>query len=242
MGVIFEIVLNPVKFLIYLKWIIKYLFKGNWRLGTEMAFWEYKIKYNQSKKYRYNKFYVEIIPFLSILDNSFGEKSKPYNLLEIGPGPRTFLEEGYRRKLFHLKGIDPLTNEFKEHLGGSEFLVQGTCEKIDTMYPNKSFHMVYASNVLDHVEDPLKCFQNMVNATIVNGIVVIHGKIMEGSRLNWSGLHKHDLWIEQGKLMCSKRNAKPVDLSEGLPIDFHFSHGSCLEGDPWFTIIYRRIR
>lgn len=242
MSLIFKIILNPVKSIIYIKWILRYLLKGNWRMGTELAYWEYALKYNpHSKNHNYKRFTDEIKPLLNILSELFGEENKPYNLLDVGPGPRTILIEGYRKNLYNLNGIDPLANELKKFICGREFLVQGTCEYLDKIYPPQSFHMVYASNSLDHTEDPLKCFKNMVNATIINGIVVIRSAIKEGSRLNWRGLHQHDLFVDNGKLMHSKRDSEAIDLTEGLPTVLYSYHRSYLGNDNLFLIIYRRV-
>ena len=222
--------------------MLRYLLKGNWRLGKELAFWEYQIKYKPlPKNHNYKRFSFEIIPLLNILSELFGEESKPYNLLDVGPGPRTILIEGYRSNLYNLKGIDPLANEYKKLICGREFLVQGTGEHLDAIYPSQSFHMVYASNSLDHTEDPLRCFKNMVNATIVNGIVVIRSAIKEGSRLNWSGLHQHDLFVDNGKLMHSERYSEATDLTEGLPIVLYSYHKSYSGNDNLFLIIYRKV-
>ncbi len=243
MNVIFEIIFNPVKLLIYLKWVLRYLLKGNWRMGTEIAYWEYSLKSNpKPKNYETKRFSLEIIPLLNILDDSFDDESKPYNVLDVGSGPRTLLIEGYERNLYNLKGLDPLANEYKKFIGEKEYLVQGKGENIDSIFSSQSFHMSYASNSLDHTDNPLRCFRNMVNATIVNGIIVIRSAIKEGSRLNWAGLHQHDLWFEHGKLMHSERNGEIIDLTEGLPIVLHSEitapHNKT---DGVFVVVYRRV-
>jgi len=231
------IVLSKGQFMLYLKWVFRYALKGNWALGTEMAFWDEESKKDRQKEWM-QPMHSDIKPAIEEIKKVFNEKIV---VLELGPGPRSRLTEGFREQLFDLVAIDPLADTYKKHLGGNEFLVHGYGETVDKLFSPESFHMTYASNSLDHSKDPFLCFQNMISLTKVNGYIMVQGGIKEGSRANWLGLHKHNMWIEGEDLFCCSRYGIPVNLNTGCPIEFVASRHALIEGYPWFSITYRRV-
>lgn len=231
------VVLLEGQFIRYSKWVLRFALKGNWALGTEMAFWD-----EESKKYHQKEWmqpmHDDIRPAVDDLKKVFNEE---ITVLELGPGPKSRLTEGFKQQLFDLVAVDPLADTFKKHLGSEEFLTYGYGETMDKLFPPESFHMSYASNALDHTEDPSLCFKNMVSLTKVNGYIMIQGGVNEGTRANWLGLHKHNMWIEREELLCCSRYGVPVNLSRGYPLEFVDSRQALIEGNPWFSITYRKV-
>lgn len=225
------------KALMYIKWILKYTLKGNWRLGTEMGYWEEELK-NKRPEGWIEPMHEDIEPTIERLKERFGEKIQ---VLELGPGPKSRLTEGYRKELFDLVAVDPLADEYKKHLGGEHFLVKGHGETVDILFPPNTFHMSYASNSLDHSSNPLKCFRNMVSLTKVGGYIMVQGNVNEGERTNWLGLHKYNMWIDEDRLMYCTKHGAPVNLAENMGLKKVAGRTMPLEGSPWFSTTYEKV-
>ncbi len=58
--------------------------------------------------------------------------------------------------------------------------------------------------------------------------------ILNPVRARATGLHKHDLFVDNGKLMHSERDSEAIDLTEGLPIVLYSYHKSHLGNDNVF--------
>jgi len=233
--------LSVIEYLIYTKWIIKYALKGNWQLGTEMGHWAVSVR-----RYRHHDpMWVQPMPMyiqsaLDYLYKIFGDKIK---ILELGPGPLSRLTEGWKEGLYDLISVDPLATEYRKTFVDFEYLTQGVGEEVHTMFPPESFHMSYASNCLDHAQDPLKCFQNMYLLTKPGGIICIDSNVKEGTRARWSGLHQFDIWVEEDRLMCKTKNGEPYMLTEGSYLEILEYHDrSHTDKVPWFSIMFKKMK
>lgn len=236
----FHRILKEGSFLTYAKWVLYYIVIGNWRLGTEMGYWDFEINHNRPEGWSLPFLSDEIKSAIDKIAKNIGLSGKEIKVIEIGPGPRSRLTEGYDKGLFDLVSIDPLANDFKEYLNGRAFLVQGTAEKMWEQYPPKSFHIAYASNVLDHTENPQLCFHNLWELTKTGGFIIIHSNENEGTRTDWQGLHKHDMWIDGDKLMCKTQYGKPFILSNGSLETVSIGYEP-RDNNPWFAIMFRRL-
>lgn len=222
----------------YVKWVLRYLLKGNWRLGTEMAFWDVELNKIRPEGW-IEPMFKDVYPALETLKRTFDEHPI---ILELGPGPRSRLTEGYDKKLYDLVAVDPLADEYRRNLKGREFLLQGKGEEVNKIFPEETFHMTYASNVLDHVEDPVQCFINMYRLTKIGGIIMVQGNEREGTRMNWAGLHQHDLSIYNRSLCLESHTGFRCLIDKGLGISVLNARRSYLDGNPWFSISWRRRR
>ena len=231
------IVLLEGQFILYLIWVFRFTLKGDWALGTEMAFWDEESKKNRQKEWM-QPMHSDIRPAIENLKGVFNGK---IIVLELGPGPRSRLTEGFRQQLFDLVAVDPLADTFKKYLGSEEFLIHGYGETVDKLFSPETFHMSYASNALDHTKDPSLCFKNMVSLTKVNGYIMIQGGVNEATRANWLGLHKHNMWIDREALFCCSKYSVPINLVKGYPLEFVNSRQTLIEGNPWFSITYKKV-
>jgi len=204
----------------------------NWRLGTEMAYWDSLLK-DKDPDWVMEDICEEISDLVK-------EISPLVKILELGPGPRSRLTTGYDKGLYDLVAVDPLANDFKKHLGGRDFLVQGTGEDMWTRFQSESFDIAYASNVLDHTSNPQLCMNHLVYLIRVGGYIIIQGNTNEGSRTDWQGLHKHNIWVEGKHIMCKTQHGKKFRLSIG-PIDMISHRERILQGNPWFSVVFRRL-
>ena len=225
--------------LVYWKWKILFSIQHKQKgLAEEMLFWNSTLKKTDLQPTET----ANVAPALMQLRKTFKER---LIVLEIGPGPVSRLTRGWEANLYDLVGIDPLADEYMK-LRKSPFLVKGYAEEMDKMFLPESFHMVYASNSLDHTSNPALCFRNMVLLTKVGGVIIVCGNEREGSRTKWSGLHQHNLWLNDDKLICQTRRGAPICLSNGFPLkevakrrDFwRLQDGT---EQPWISITYEKV-
>jgi len=225
---------------VYSKWVLRYAKKKNWRLGTEMGYWDFELNHNRPKGWTMPFITCEIESAIHRIEKEMNISGTDIKILEIGPGPRSRLTKGYNEALYDLVAIDPLADNFKEYLDGQDFLVQGTAEEMHRLFEQQSFHIAYASNALDHTSNPQLCMNHLVYLTKVGGYIVIHGGVNEGTRTNWRGLHKHNIWVDGDKLMCKTQHGKPFNLIIG-PIEKVTGREELRVNNPWFSVMYRRI-
>lgn len=155
---------------------------------------------------------------LSLVRQYEAEKLRP-KVIELGPGPLSDLAWGVEAGLIEVVAVDPLADEYNEILNRRRIMfpiraIQGTGEQL--LQADNSFDIAYSRNSLDHTSDPRKCLLNLVKALKIKGYLYIHGNVREGSRVGWSGLHQHDLVIEDDRLMHYDRNGHKTDLTDGL--------------------------
>ena len=230
---VFYQIIQEGSFFTYVKWVLLYILRlENWRLGTEMAYWDFEINHNRPEGWVMVDICEEISDLVKMIP-------PPVKVLELGPGPRSRLTTGYDKGLYDLVAIDPLANDFKTHLGGRDFLVQGTGEDMYKQFDRESFDIAYASNVLDHVSNPQLCMNHLVYLTKIGGYIIIQGNTNEGTRTDWQGIHKHDIWVDGENLMCKLQHGKQFKLNIG-PIEKVSSRSEKLEYHPSFSILYRR--
>ena len=217
---------------VYTKWVAKL----GMDLGTEMAFWDIEINEKRSEGW-IQPMFKDVKQAIQILTNRFGDKP---SVIELGPGPRSRLTQGYDEDLFELKAIDPLADLYREHLGGRDFLIKGLGEEVDDMFKPESFHMAYASNVLDHVKNPLKCLYGMHRLVKPNGFIMIQGNVNEGTRTKWKGMHGYDLSIRNKTLVMRNRKGEEFSSKVYPPMSTFVWRLTVLDGNPWFSITFNR--
>ena len=112
--------------------------------------------------------------------------------------------------------VDPLAEDYKREFNGGDFLVQGMGEDVGDMFPADSFHLVYASNAIDHCVDPQKVITGVSVVLKRGGVFIVCGNVREGTRSGWKGYHKNDLWVDGGRLMrCGRDGVESVLIGEG---------------------------
>jgi SAM-dependent methyltransferase len=155
---------------------------------------------------------------LSIIKKYETEELKP-KVIELGPGPLSDLAWGVETGLIEVVAIDPLADEYNKILNRRNIVfpiraVQGIGE--DLLLPENSFDIAYLRNSLDHTSDPRKCLFNLVRVLKIKGYLYIYSNVREGTRVGWSGLHQHDLVIEENCLIRYNKDGDRTDLTQGL--------------------------
>lgn len=98
-----------------------------------------------------------------------------------------------------------------------EFPIKPTninCEELLKFFRKETFHIIYAQNSIDHTDNPIICINNAYHLLKDKGILFIRNNIKEGSRKNWIGLHKHDIYISKNNLFHSNHIGKTTNIFE----------------------------
>jgi SAM-dependent methyltransferase len=203
--------------------VLGLIFRFTSGITSEKLYWSYVLwrRNNFMEARRLNRSVREnIFPpgLLSIVRKYEAQKVRP-RVIELGPGPLSDLAWGVEAGLIEVVAIDPLADEYNKILNKRRIFfpiraVQGTGE--DLLQPDNSFDIAYLRNSLDHTSDPRKCLWNLVKALKIKGYLYIHGNVREGSRVGWTGLHQHDLVLEENCLMLYDRKGDNIDLTDGL--------------------------
>jgi len=210
--------------------------------ASELTFWKNLLK---DKDENWAQFMIkeEAEVGLNEIQRTFNKSGTDVKVLELGPGPRSRLTEGWDRDMFTLMAVDPLADYYKNEFKGKPFLWQGNAEDIKRMFPHNYFDMVFASNSIDHSTSPEKIIEGVSEVLRVGGVLIVCGNEKEGTRAKWVGMHKHNLWIEGGKLMweTQKTQPKPILPDKYVPIQVR-SLNYNLEGDAiqWFSGVWKK--
>jgi len=128
---------------------------------------------------------------------------KPIRVLDIGSGPNSVLGN-YASPDIHLTAIDPLAHEYMT-LESSQIGVRPInipAESMSEVFPDGYFHIVFASNSIDHSLCPYYVLQQISHVLHEDGFFILHTYQREASRCRYKGLHRHNLVLtEDGKLI-----------------------------------------
>lgn len=184
-----------------------------------------------------------------LLNAGSGEKPK---VLDVGSGPVSMLAWGGLTGLFDLTAVDPLAEPYKRILQNYGHKIPHALEnvpgeKLVEKFGEAAFDLTWMCNALDHSQDPLLVFRNLVRVTKPGGYIVVSLYACEGTTENFDGLHQHDIFSESGGRLVmrswdasEKRLSGPVVLSDGLPITVHKSTPPTTKPAEWVEIIWRR--
>ena len=162
--------------------------------------------------------------------------------LDVGSGPISKLREG--REKLDLYCLDPLAREYCRLLKMSKMetnvrFIQGTCEELEQIFTKEQFHLVYASNSLDHTRDPRICMKQMFAVLKPYGVICVEGYVKEGSYLGWYGLHQHDLTPIRPNLYHSRKTGQTTNITQELSLrEVHFQRST---DQRWFSMAWQKI-
>ncbi len=160
-------------------------------------------------------------------DNAFPEgiigevqklKNQVFNVealktLEIGSGPNSNLSYWVDNDLLEVTAIDPLAEVYDKIMKKLNYKYPITPIKLDgedllEHFKKESFHIIFAQNSLDHVKDPVKCFNNAYHLLKKGGFLFVCSNIKEGTRKSWTGMHKFDIYVENNELILGTQSGE----------------------------------
>lgn len=190
------------------------------RYGTEADFWNEHIDRIRHIDHDTMKrvFPVELQQHA---DTFMAKEGRIPEVLEIGSGPLSLLSSGSVSGCIKLTAVDPLADTYRRIAKRKQWnpMVQpiyGTGEHLERLFGQDVFDVVYASNALDHAENPRNCLAQMVRVLRGGGLLMVEGYIREGSLEGWAGLHQFDLIPEGGELVCYGRSGVREVLTANL--------------------------
>lgn len=193
---------------------LKALETGSFAKATELGFWKKKLTV-ENRDYSQSYHEKEMAFALADVKANFGATGNKVKVLDVGSGPRSRMTRGFDAGLFDLAAVDPLADYYKREFEGRGFLMAGKAEELSKLFFDGTFHIVYASNSLDHGESPMLGVANMMRVARPGGIVAVCGNEREGSRAHWEGMHQHNLWVENDTLMWERKGESPRPILGG---------------------------
>lgn len=169
---------------------------------------------------------------------------EPATVLDVGSGPLSMLAYGHYKGFYKLQCVDPLGNIYKELLKKYEFdpsyeIITCPGEKLSMKLPKNFYNIVWMHNALDHSQDPMQVFQQMVEVLAPNGYLCIAGWANEGEAEGYQGLHQNNLYLNSGRLWISSKagEAKQMDNINNIRVIESNIENNTRE---WFHIIYQK--
>lgn len=103
----------------------------------------------------------------------------------------------------------------------------------------EEFDIVHISNALDHTQEPLKVFYNILKACKKDGYIIIQGFEDEAEHEKWQGFHQWNIkQLANGTLQIYGKKEELITLDKGVhtftKIKEHF------QGRDWFVTIYKK--
>jgi SAM-dependent methyltransferase len=191
----------------------------------------------------YEKFPLFIIPFI---ERRRTETKKIPVVFDVGSGPDSQLAYAHERKLIKLCCVDPLAEEYKSLLKKYNFppikYKMSSSPGENLSLPDNYIDLVWVHNSLDHMQNPIKAWEEMIKKLAPGGFLIIQGWENEGKNQGYFELHKHDLyWKSSDKIICLKTRGDDTeyifDSSSLILWDLFFPK----YGDKtWMKIIYQK--
>jgi SAM-dependent methyltransferase len=116
-------------------------------------------------------------------------------ILEIGAGPISYVGYTYPHKTVQLTPTDALGREYCQmlnYIGIHPPIRTLPCsgEEVAMCFAENYFDIGYASNALDHTNDPIQIIRNMLAVTKQGGTVILRHFVNESDGGNYEGLHQ----------------------------------------------------
>jgi ubiquinone/menaquinone biosynthesis C-methylase UbiE len=135
--------------------------------------------------------------------------------LDVGCGPTSqfYTDQLKDDDQVQIISVDPLAETYKEihkryKTNYDIECITGYGEKLNELFPEEQFHLVYTQNAIDHSQNPIEFFNNCYNVIKSGGYLILHGFIREGSAAKWLGLHKWDIEVHDDDLLLTDKEKK----------------------------------
>lgn len=149
---------------------------------------------------------------------SFIINQLPAKVLDCGSGVCSILTGTVPNE--SLTACDLLADEYAKFFNYDKWDVVKpfplSCEQL--LYEDE-FDIVHISNALDHTQNIILSYKKLWEATKPGGYLIIQGFENEGLHENWSGLHQHNIAIEEDKLVLSTQHKMLLVLGNAEILD-----------------------
>lgn len=111
-------------------------------------------------------------------------------------------------------------------------------EELDK-YFHEEFDIVHCSNAIDHTQEPIKVFQNMMHVCRKGGYVIVQGFENEAVCENWSGFHQWNFAMTAGgSVYYTDKNGNSKSFQG--EVVFHKRKENVYKGKTWFICIWKK--
>lgn len=172
---------------------------------------------------------------------------KPFKCIELGSGPLSNLAYGVDAGILDVVAVDSLAEEYARLYKKYGLLdypikpVRGDGESLSGLFAGGSFHCAYVRNALDHTQDIMLSFRNLVSLVMKDGYVVLQHTLREGSRQNWSDAHGWDLEMDSDGLIAINSTGEKFCLQKDAPVEFSLIYYSAVEMDRWMDVVFKKL-
>lgn len=147
-------------------------------------------------------------------------KQEKIKCLDVGCGPISRLRWAALQGWIEIVGVDPLNKIYDSIMArhGYDVLPQiRPAETITSAAENmqldgRKFDVVFSMNALDHTQDLPQAIKTMGAALRFGGGGLISVYSREGTRQEFQGLHKYDIWFENDDIVFKEKDTEQQSL------------------------------
>jgi len=173
-------------------------------------------------------------------------------VLDPGSGPLSYLAWGHQQGTIEVVAADPLAPIYlellhKHRLRPTAPLVKCFGEELSIIFGPESFDFIYMRNALDHSQSPAAVFRELAQVLRPGGYLYLMGTVREATRMNWAGLHQHDLFMASGGRLMDEHRASPGSdtlvtecISDGYPIQIVKCNAPTDVSGQWLSVIWQK--
>ncbi|OGW37108.1 MAG: hypothetical protein A2Y97_02405 [Nitrospirae bacterium RBG_13_39_12] len=184
---------------------------------------------------------------LPLLDEHFGASGRPFKCVELGSGPLSNLAYGVDAGLIDVTAVDILAEGYGHLYEKYNLLdypvkpISGSGEVLTDLFEGETFHCAYARNSLDHTQDILLSFKNLVSLVKRNGYIILQHFVREGSRSDWNNTHQWDLELTANGFVAFNSKGEEFQLQKGCNVEFSYVFYRSVEIDRWMDIVLKKV-
>jgi ubiquinone/menaquinone biosynthesis C-methylase UbiE len=144
---------------------------------------------------------------------------EPVRILDVGAGPLTMLGKRHPQKQLSIVATDALAPQYDQLL--REFnikppvrTIEAAAERLLDTFPANSFHLVHATNSIDHSKDPVKAIEQMIAVAKPGCYVAMYHYENEGETEKYEGFHQWNFTVKNGDFVIRDRFGKSVNVTK----------------------------
>jgi len=146
--------------------------------------------------------------------------TEPVRILEVGSGPIASVGFSLPGRRLQITATDVLAKQYdwilrRHNIKPAVRTIYADAERLTAQFGADAFDLVYASNCIDHMQDPLAAIREMVNVVRPGRNVVMEHLLDEGAHQDYAGLHQWNLHAEDGRAILWNRSQRH-DLNDLL--------------------------
>lgn len=162
-------------------------------------------------------------------------------ILDVGAGPLTLLGKIHPRKTLDITATDvlaPVYDDLLRRYGVTPLVrtLAADAELLTATFPANHFHIVHAQNCLDHMQNPLRAIEQMLEVTAGGGAMVLIHRENEAEFEDYAGLHQWNFTAISNTFIIHNPRQR-YDVSAAFDGKAQMS---CTVHEGWLTVLFRK--